>query len=290
MKPALRVVLLVAIQIVAFALESGATPAAAGTLDRIQSTHQIRLGYFGGSAPFSFVDADKSQKGYSVDLCAHIADGIKQQLKLSALKIVWVPLTLNDRIEAVRKGRIDIECGTTSWSFTRQKLVDFSLITFVDGASLLATQDSGIKRISDVTGKRVVVISNTTTQLALTNALAKYKIKADVILVDSRERGTALLQNGGADAFASDRFLLSSLLKTADFSKPVTLIDEDFSIEPYALALPRNDPDFRLAVNRSLAEVFRSGEINQIYARWLAQFGQPSLLLSALYVLQAIPE
>ncbi len=174
--------------------------------------------------------------------------------------------------------------------FTRQKQVDFSLITFVDGASLLVTDGSNIKRIADIDGKRVAVIRDTTTERALASVLANDKIKAQVIPIDSRERGIALLKDGGADAFASDRFLLFSLLKSTESAKPLRLVEEDFSVEPYALALPRNDPDFRLAVNRGLADLFRSGEINQVYARWLQQFGQPSLLLSALYVLQAIPE
>ena len=108
--------------------------------------------------------------------------------------------------------------------------------------------------------------------------------------VDSREQGVAMLTEGRADAFASDRFLLLNALASTRSPKPLRLIDEDFSVEPYALALPRNDADFRLAVNRSLADVFRSGDISRVYERWLGQFGRPSLLLSALYYLQAVPE
>jgi ABC-type amino acid transport substrate-binding protein len=285
MRRAPYVILLLLLQAIACC-----TAAAEGTLHRIRDTQTIRLGYFEGSAPFSFTGSDKSPQGYSVDLCQRVTEGIQRQLGLHRIRIVWVPLGLKDRIEAVRTGRIDIECGTTTWSFTRQKLVDFSLITFVDGASLLVTSDSGIKQISDVEGKRIAVIRGTTTERALATVLAKSKIKAEVIPIDTRERGVALLKDGGADAFASDRFLLFNLLKTTESPRPLRLIEEDFSVEPYALALPRNDSEFRLAVNRSLADLFRSGDINQVYARWLEQFGQPSLLLSALYVLQAIPE
>jgi ABC-type amino acid transport substrate-binding protein len=95
---------------------------------------------------------------------------------------------LKDRIEAIRTGRIDIECGTTTWSFTRQKLVDFSLITFVDGASLLVTDNSGIKRISDVEGKRIAVIRGTTTERALAAALAKNKNKNKIKLLINPSR------------------------------------------------------------------------------------------------------
>src|SRR6185295_2928460 len=117
---------------------------AADTLARIKTTGQIRMGYFEASAPFSSAGPDKSPQGYSIDLCQRIAAGIQRQLGLAQLKTTWVPLGLGDRIEAVRGGRIDIECGTTSWSFSRQREVDFSLMTFVDGASLLVAADSGI--------------------------------------------------------------------------------------------------------------------------------------------------
>jgi len=262
---------------------------AADTLARVRETHQLRLGYFEGSAPFSFTAPDKSVRGYSVELCERVAASIGRQLNVP-LKIVWVSLALGERVEAVRQGRIDIECGTTTWTFSRQQLVDFSLVTFVDGASLLVAADSGIRSIADAGGKRIAVIRNTTTERALRNSLERGKLTADIALVDSREQGLAMLNAGDADAFASDRFLLMSALAATRAPRPLRLIDEDFSIEPYALVLPRGDPDFRLAVNRSLAEVFRSGAIVEVYNRWLAQFGQPSLLLSALYYLQAVPE
>jgi polar amino acid transport system substrate-binding protein/glutamate/aspartate transport system substrate-binding protein len=198
--------------------------AAEGTLQKIRDTQKIRLGYFEGSAPFSFTGSDNSPQGYSVDLCKRVTEGIQRQLGLHRIRIVWVPLGLKDRIEAIRTGRIDIECGTTTWSFTRQKLVDFSLITFVD-ASLLVADNSGIKRISDVEGKRIAVIRGTTTEHALAAALAKDKIKAEVIPINTRERGATLLKDGGADAFASDRFLLFSLLKTTESPRPLRLID-----------------------------------------------------------------
>jgi ABC-type amino acid transport substrate-binding protein len=264
--------------------------AAADTLARIKANGEIRMGYFSASQPFSFTGPDKSPQGYSVELCQHIAAGIQRELGLKQLKTTWVELGLNDRIEAVRAGRIDIECGTTSWSFSRQQLVDFSLMTFIDGASLLATIDSGIKRISDAGGKRIAVIRGTTTERALTVALAKDKVQAEVIKVDSREQGFAMLTEGRVDAFASDRFLLLNAFTSLKSNKPLRLMDEDFSVEPYALALPRDDARFRIVVNRSLAEVFRSGEIAQVYEHWFGQFGQPSLLLSALYYLQQVPE
>jgi ABC-type amino acid transport substrate-binding protein len=263
---------------------------AVDTLARIKANGEIRLGYFTTSAPFSSQGADKAPQGYSVELCQRIAAGIQRQLGLAQLKTQWVALDLGDRVNAVRSGRIDIECGTTTWSFARQREVEFSLMTFIDGASMLAAADSGIHRINDAGGKKIAVIRGTTTEKALAAALAKEKVTANVMLVDTREQGFAMVADGRVDAFASDRFLLMNGLSSLRSAKPLRLLDEDFSVEPYALALPRDDPAFRLAVNRALADVFRSGDIMKIYERWLGHFGQPSLLLSALYYLQQVPE
>ncbi len=99
-----------------------------------------------------------------------------------------------------------------------------------------------------------------------------------------------MLSAGEVDAYASDRLVLLGLALNAQGSQGFRLIDEDFSIEPYALVLRRDDHDFRLAVNRALARVYRSGEIMKIYDTWLGKLGRPGVLLSALYVLQALPE
>ncbi len=263
---------------------------AADTLARIKASGEIRLGYYATSAPFSYAGADKVPQGYSVELCQRVAAAIQRELGLAQLKTNWIELAAGDRVEAVRAGRVDIECGTTSWSFSRQQLVDFSLMTFIDGASMLAAADAGIKRVTDAGGKRIAVIRGTTTERALAAALARDKVQADVIKVDTREQGYAMLIEGRVDAFAADRFLLIDALTALRPPKPLRLLDEDFSVEPYALTLPRDDARFRLAVNRGLADVFRSGEIARIYDRWLGRFGQPSLLLSALYYLQQVPE
>lgn len=274
----------------AAALACQSLAGAADTLARIKASGEIRLGYFTTSAPFSSVGANKVPEGYSIELCQRIAGGIARHLGLGQLKTTWVELGLGDRTVAVRDGRIDIECGTSTWTFTRQQQVDFSLMTFVDGASMLATAESGIHRVSDAGGKKIAVIRGTTTEKALAAALARDKVTAHVTLVDTRDQGFAMVADGRVDAFASDRFLLMNGLHTLRAAKPLRLMDEDFSVEPYALALPRDDAAFRLAVNRTLAEVFRSGDIMKVYERWLGSFGKPSLLLSALYYLQQVPE
>ena len=187
-------------------------------------------------------------------------------------------------------GRVDIECSTTTWTLGRQKEVDFSLITFVDGGSILTRVESDAGRLADFGGKRIAVITGTTTEKVLKASLEQRAIRADVVTVKTRDAGLQLLDQRKVDGFASDRIVLIGLVLGTPTQAAFKLLDEDFSVEPYALALPRGDHEFRLAVNRVLARLYRTGGIDKIYGRWLGKIGSPSLLLSAAYFIQGLSE
>ena len=272
-------------------LASAAAPAfAQSALDRIRERGVITMGYIDGASPFSFTGEDKEPRGYSPDLCREIALGIRTQLKLAKLETRWVQLTIQDRLEAVRSGRVDLECTTTTWTLGRQASVDFSLITFVDGGSILTKMGTSLGRLLDFDGKRIAVISGTTTEKVLQESLTQRSIKSDVVTVKTRAEGFKLLNDAKVDGFASDRTTLIGLVTSTPGSGSFKLLDEDFSIEPYAFALPRSDHEFRLAVNRVLARLYRSGAIMSIYSRWLGTLGPPSVLLSATYFIQGLSE
>jgi glutamate/aspartate transport system substrate-binding protein len=263
--------------------------AQSGTLARIQRDQTIVIGYATGAAPFSSVEGSGPPQGYSADICRAVAESVGAQLK-TPLKTRWVALTTQERQEAVRTKRVDLECGTTTWTLTRQAEVDFSLIIFVDGANVLSRTDGGAGRIAEFAGKRIAVMPATTTEKVLRETLAREKVKAEVLIVPSRAEGVKLLEDGKVDGFASDRTtLIGAIAPRADRNR-FKLMDVDLSVEPYALMLARDDQDFRVAVNRAIARLYRSGEILKIYERWLGPLGAPSLLLNATYFLQGIPE
>jgi ABC-type amino acid transport substrate-binding protein len=248
------------------------------------------MGYIEDAKPFSSLGADQQPEGYAVDLCREIVLGIRAQLGLDGLETRWVPLTIQNRLEAVHSGKVDIECSTTTWTLSRNATVDFSLITFVDGGSILTRRDAQLSRLRDLDGRRVAVISATTTDKALRAAFAQRQLLLEPVRVATRREGLKLLDEGRVEGFAADRTTLIGLVASAPSQESYRLIDEDFSIEPYALALKRGDPEFRLAVNRVLARLYRDGSIMRIYDRWLGRLGPPSLLLSATYFVQALDD
>jgi glutamate/aspartate transport system substrate-binding protein len=260
------------------------------TLKKVKETNSIVIGYREASRPFSFVGDDGKPVGYSIDLCLRIVAGVQQQLGLNDLQVKWVPVTPENRIPLLVKGAIDIECGSTTNSLSRQEQVDFSNMIFVDGGSLLVKADSGIRGIGDLGGKRVGVIPGTTTEKALAASLQKRYLNAKLIKVKDHNEGLALIESGEADAYASDEVILVGLALTARDPAKLRLGEQYFSYEPYGLMLRRGDPDFRLAVNRVLSRLYRSDQIFEIFGKWFGNLGKPSGLLQAMYILHGLPE
>ena len=260
------------------------------TLDRIRADSVIHLGYRTGAAPFSFKERDGKVRGYSVELCTRIAAGIQKQLGLAALKVEWTALEAGTRLDAVAKGKVDIECGTTTVTLARYERVDFSLPIFVDGGSVLTRADAKLNAFPDLNGKRVAVIPGTTTETGLKREFAAIGAKTELVPVADGAAGTSLLLAGKVDGYAGDRIVLVSLRAGSADPAKLSLLERDFSFEPYALVVPRDDPDFRLAVNRALVEIYRSGDIDDIFYRWLGALGRPGPLLHSMFYLNTLPE
>jgi glutamate/aspartate transport system substrate-binding protein len=265
--------------------------ALSGTLDQIRKSGEIRIGYRTDAPPLSFNDADGEPAGYSVDLCRRIATAVKDNLKLSDLKITFIPLTPQDRLEAIVNNKADIECGSTTVTLSRERQVDFTLMTFVTGGSLLSLTDSGITSLDDTAGKSVAVVRSTTSQSALQGYLTKNLIDAKVVPVASLADAMKQLDAKQVAAVASDQIVLIGQMMQASDPMKYSLSRELFSYEPYALMVKRNDADFRLVANQALAQLYRDGQFEQLYGKWFGRAGvKPSAILGAMYVLQAIPE
>jgi len=261
-----------------------------GTLKKIKTSGVLAIGYVESAPPFSFPGPNKRPVGYSIELCLRVASGIEKQLGLEALKIEWIPVTVENRIDMVAAGKVDIECSTTTASLSRQERVDFSLMTFVDGGGLLTTSDANLRAVSDLAGKRIAVIPGSTTEKALGAFLKKDFITVEIVHVKDHLEGLAALDKGAADAFASDRGILIGLVATSKDPARFALAGVVLSYEPYGFMLRRNDGAFRLAINRALAALYRSGEVLDIYDHWFGGLGKPSVAIQAMYLLNGLPE
>lgn len=261
----------------------------AGTLDKLRQTGVLTVGYREDALPFSYKSEIGEAAGYTVDLCRAVATRMKADLGLEKLSITYVPVTTEDRFKAIEDGRIDILCGATTATLSRRELVDFSLPTFISGASVLLRVD-GPENMQALGGHKVGVRGSTTTEDALRNTLAKLSVDAEVVAVSDHQDGLQQLENGDISAYFGDRAILIYLGVRSKTRGNLRLSEQHFTVEPLALALPHGDDNFRLAVDRTLSQVYRSGAIEAIFKSTFGEKAKPAGLVQALYVISALPE
>jgi len=263
--------------------------ASAGTLERIEQEKVIRVAYREDAPPFSYKDKIGEPAGFMVDLCRAVAKKLTEQSSLPALSVVYVPLTAKDRFEAITQQKADLLCEPTSATLSRREMVDFSLPTFLDGASLMA-RAGGPKDLRGLAGRQIGVLAGTTTEESLRNSLKDAGITGEIVVVKTHGEGLAMLDDGKISAYFGDRSILLFLIKDSKAPGKLRLADDYLSVEPYALALPRGDSDYRLAVDRALSHIYRSGEIGPIFERTFGGNAKPSKILQTLYLISGLPD
>lgn len=281
--------------IATLALVAVASPALAEspTLARIAETGTFRVGYVPDAAPLSFVDDEGNVSGYSIDLCRHIASAIRFDLGLDDIEITFTPLlAIQDRIAAIENATVDIECGTTTVTLSRRERVDFTLMTFITGSTILSRKDKPIDTIDDLDKRRIAVLGGTTTEDVVRRVAEVNDFRIKITPIETYNEGMELLNKGKVDGYASDRaMLIGQVFRNANVANNYTMLRSALSFEPYAFMIQRGDTEFRLAADRALASLFRTARIRRIYQNWFGRYGEPlSPIVEAMYQFQAVGE
>lgn len=260
------------------------------TLKRIAETGVINVGYRVSNPPLSFTDGGRTPIGYSIDICHDVINAVKEKVATADLKVNYVKVSSTDRFSAIEKGKVDLLCGATTKTHARSQRVGFSLLTFVTGASLLSPDNKKVQGIADLAGRRVAVVSGTSTMKSLQEALAAQNIEAEIVSVQSGSDAMSMMDKGEIDAFSSDQVVLIGQVIARQKDSLYFLSDELFSYEPLALAFARGDTEFQYVVDRAISGLSKNRKIEEYYDKWMGRFGQkPPVLLKALYRLNAIP-
>jgi len=242
-----------------------------GTLKKIKDSKTVTLGYRGSSIPFSYVNKAGDPIGYSIDLCNAVVDDISQELEGLEITVKYHKVTAETRIPAVRAGEIDLECGSTTANFARQKEVAFSPIFFIAGTKLLVPRSSGITSYRDLRDKTVVVTAGTTNEAAVRTISDKQKLGIKLVIGKDHDQSFAMLSEGKADAFATDDVLLYGLVATARSGDRYHVVGDYLSYDPYGLMYRKDDPDFAAVVDRTFRRLAQSRELVQLYNKWFQQ-------------------
>jgi polar amino acid transport system substrate-binding protein/glutamate/aspartate transport system substrate-binding protein len=261
----------------------------AGTLDDIRGSGTVRLAYREDAPPFSYVAGNgAAPAGFIVDLCRAVAAGIGRQLGID-IKEAYVPVTATDRFAAITNNKADLLCEATTQTLKRRETVSFSIPTFADGASFII-RPGGPEDIGSLADKKVGVLAGTTTEAELRRALAAEHLNAEIVPAKTHREGLDAVEKGAVAAYFADRGILAFLLMNAKTPTNLLLADIYLTVEPYALAMRRGDEEFRLAVDRELSSIYRSGQIARIFGATFGPSVRPSPTLLGLYTTAALPE
>jgi polar amino acid transport system substrate-binding protein/glutamate/aspartate transport system substrate-binding protein len=276
------------VALLAFVFPAGSV--AAGTIDKIRADKTLRIAYREDAPPFSYKGPGSTgPAGFIVELCKIVAAKLADQLGVQGLQITYVTVTATNRFDVIERGEADLLCEPTSVTLSRRQRVDFSVATFVDGASLL-TRDTSLSNLKAMAGQKIGVLSGTTTEERLRSSLRTFGITADITPAKTHDDGLAMLEGGKIAAYFADQTILIALLNQSKEPDKLAIAEDYLSVEPYALALPRGDNEFRLAVDTALSHIYRGGEIGAIFQKAFGDKARPTETLKTLYMLAGFPD
>jgi len=239
-----------------------------GTLKKIKETGAITLGHRDASIPFSYFDDKQSAIGYAMDLCGKIVDAVKAELKMPNLQVKLNPVTSATRIPLMANGTVDLECGSTTNNLERQKQVSFTITHFVTANRFVSKKAANLKTVDDLKGKTVVSTSGTTNIKQITELNGQKNLGITILPAKDHAEAFLMVETGRAVAFFMDDILLYSLVASSKNPSEWTISADALSIEPYGIMLRKDDPSFKKVVDGAMVSLYKSGEINKIYAKW----------------------
>ena len=268
MKPfrPIRAAIAVAAVIVSFLV----TPAvfAGPSLDRIKQTGKIIIAHRESSVPFSYVLPDKKPVGYAVELCVKIAEAVRKKLNMPTLTPEYMLVTPSNRITVIAEGKADLECGSTTNNAERREKVAFTVPHYITGARYMVRADSKIEDLPNFEGKKLVSTKGTTPLKAVTQANKERLIGINILEAPDHARAVEMVESGEADGFVMDDVLLFGLMAGRPDPGKLKVIGKFLTIEPLAIVLPKNDPEFKKIVDDEMKRLINSHEANAIYDKW----------------------
>ena len=258
-------------------------------LQHIRDTKTVTIAYRTDAAPFSSEQRGQPA-GYSVEICKRVVASLEQQLKIQPLAVKWVPANVQNRLDLVRKGEVDMECGTTTATLSRMEQVDFSNPVWVDATAVLVRKSVGARALGDLGGKSIAAVAGTPNQRALEEALKKGLVNAKVVPAKTYDEAVGLLEGGKADAIAAGRTMLVGMASKLKNVAEYELLNDDIGYVPYAIVLPLGATGLRAAVNRALSQIYDSEALVEIFRGTFGPNVKPGGALLVMYRLNVYPE
>ena len=242
----------------------------ADTLERIRSRGAVVIGHRDSSIPLSYV-ANGRALGYSVDVCHKLVDAIARHLSLASPRIEYRPVTSATRFDAIERGEIDLECGSTTNTAQRRERVAFTIAHFIASARIMVRSSSPVERIEQLDGATVASTAGTTNVESLQKEARLKGIRLDVVAAKDHAEAVSWVLSGKVRGFAMDDIILYGLQASAPEPGALKIVGKPITIEPYAIAFERDNPRLKAVVDAEMRRLIFSRELHALYDKWFVQ-------------------
>jgi polar amino acid transport system substrate-binding protein len=244
-------------------------------LEKVTKTGVLTAGTSKDAFPLAYANEKGQLVGYSVDMLQLIKGQIEKELK-RPITLKLVALAPGERIPNLLSGAVDIVCDSSSFTWERDKLVDFSVSYGITGTRLLIKRGTTLEGPESLVGKRIGVLPKTTNE----DSIRRAQPKAQIISFKDRAEGYKALQDGKIDGFAGDGLLLEGWIQKTSNTANFQVNDYPYSKEGVACMVPENNSKLIDKTNYALLS-FMQGFVKSkppsvaIFDRW---FGPTSVV------------
>ena len=260
----------------ALALGLAGPAQAQDTLKKIKDSGSITMGVRESSGALAYTLGDGKYTGFHYDVCQKVIADIQKQLGMAKIDVKFQPVTSQNRIPLVQNGTVDIECGSTTNNAARLKDVSFAPTLNVEEVRIAAKANSGINSIKDLVGKTVATTTGTTSVQTLRKHERANNVDFKEVFGKDQSDSFLLLESGRADAFVMDGQIVAGLISKAKNPADFKIVGETLSVEPIAIMMRKDDPAFKKAVDDSIKNMIKSGDLAKLYDKWFMQPIPPS--------------
>jgi len=266
------------------------------TLDKIKSTGKIVVGVRTSSMPLSYTETfkeDGKPLGYAVDICNNIVDKYKLKNGLQNISTQYVFVNAKNRLDKVRAGEVDLECGSTTNNADRREKVYFSVPYYIASAKIITLNNrNDIFDLFSLKGKSIGYIKGSTMDKTF-DGYNKYRnLNIKKVEVASPDEAMKKIDEKAVDAFAYDDLIVYALKANSQNPNNYKILNDALSIEPESIMMRKNDKEFSNFVDEELKNLIRTGQVQSLYEKWflspIAPKGksldlQPSKLLKDVF-------
>ena len=209
--------------------------------------------------PFTYKQAGELM-GFDVDLAREIAKELKVDVEFRERGFDFLAAELI-------QGKGDVIVSGITMTPERALECAFTEPYFVTKtiALLAKPRADAVKTIADLNdpGHRVVVQKGSTGE----NSVKRHLPKTTLSTFDTEDLCALEVAQGRADAFIYDEFQVRT--QAREHAATTRVLDEQLSVEPYAIELRRGDPESRDWLNMLLSIMKRDGRLEALYAKHL---------------------